>query len=156
MEFRIFSLIIFLVTGVIIYLEIMLGEPDSKWNKKRLYNRTWDIRYTCRQLKVKEINVENKGFLFSVRVEDGNGVESIGYKSPYKATDIYINDELVCKIHTLKNLFTMYITVEYVKERKGSEIYEIITKAYKISKKKLNEHYKTNGYGINLKSFYND
>ena len=156
MELFIFLLIIFLTLGITIYLTIMFSEPDSKWNKKRFWNRVWDIGYTCRILSLKEINVENKGCLFYVRTADGEKVESINYDSPYDATNIYINDELVCKIHRLKNLFTMYITLEYVKERSRNEIDEIIIKAYKISKQKLNEHYKINGYGDNSKSFYNN
>lgn len=154
MEFWIFISIMIVIYGIVIYLSVIIGEKDSKWNKKRFWNRVWNIRYTCRTLSIKEINVENKGCLFRVKTADGKEVESIDYSSPYCATDIYINDELVCKIHRLKNLFTMYITLEYVKERDRDEIDEIIMKAYKISKKKLNEHYKTNGYGINSKSFY--
>ena len=156
MKLFIFLLIIFFILGIAIYLTIMFSEPDSKWNKKRFWNRVGDIQHTCRILSLKEINVENKGCLFCVRTADGERVESIDYSSPYVASDIYINDELVCKIHRLKNTFVLYITLEYVKERDRNEIDEIIMKAYKISKQKLNEYYKTNGYGINSKSFYNN
>lgn len=156
MEFWIFLLIMIVVYGIGVYLAIINGEKDSKLNKKRFWNRVHNIEYACRKLNVTEINIENKGCLFRVRVADGKGVESIDYSSPYEATDIYINDELVCKIHKLKNLFTMYITLEYVKKRSRDEIDEIIMRAYKISKQKLNEHYKINGYGDNSKSFYNN
>lgn len=156
MGFWIFLLIMIVVYGIGIYLAIINGEKDSKLNKKRFWNRVWNIGYTCRILSIKEINVENKGCLFRVRTADGKGVERIDYSSPYNATDVYINDELVCKIHKLKNILALYITLEYVKERDRNEIDEIIMKAYKISKKKLNEHYKINGYGINSKSFYNN
>lgn len=156
MEFWIFLLIMIVVYGIGVYLAIINGEKDSKSNKKRFWNRVWNIGYTCRTLSIKEINVENKGCLFRVRTADGEEVEKIDYSSPYCATDVYINDELVCKIHRLKNTFALYITLEYVKERDRNEIDEIIMKAYKISKQKLNEHYKTNGYGINSKSFYNN
>lgn len=151
----IYILVTIVIYGITTYLAIMFGDSNSKWNKKRFWNKVWDIGYTCRKLKVTEINVENKGSLFCVRTADGKEIESIDYSSPYTVTDIYINDELVCKIHKLKNLFTMYITLEYAKERSRNEIDEIIMKAYKISKQKLNEHYKINGYGDNSKSFYN-
>lgn len=156
MNIWVFLLIIIVVYGIGIYLAIINGEADSKLNKKRFWNRVWNIGYTCRTLSIKEINVENKGCLFHVRTADGEKVECIDYSSPYNVTDVYINDELVCKIHRLKNIFALYITLEYVKERDRNEIDEIIMKAYKISKKKLNEHYKTNGYGINSKSFYSN
>ena len=154
MEFWIFLLMMIVVYGIGIYLAIINGDKDSKLNKKRFWEKVWDIKYTCSVLNIKEINVENKGCLFCVRVADGKRVESIDYSSPYDVTDIYINDELVCKVHKLKNLFTMYITLEYVKKRSRNEIDEIIMKAYKISKQKLNEHYKINGYENNSKSFY--
>ena len=156
MEFWIFLLIIIVVYGIGVYLAVINGEKDSKLNKKRFWNRVWNIGYTCRTLSIKEINVENKGCLFHVRIVDGEGVKSINYSSPYDVTDIYINDELVCKIHKLKNIFSMYITLEYAEKRSRDEIDEIVMKAYKISKKKLNEHYKINGYGDNSKSFYNN
>jgi hypothetical protein len=152
----IYILVITVIYGITMYLGIMFREPDSKWNKKRFWNKVRDIEYTCRKLKTTEINVENKGSLFCVRAADGKGIESIDYSSPYRVTDIYINDELVCKVHRLKNLFTTYITLEYAKERSRNEIDEIIMKAYKISKQKLNEYYKINGYGDNSKSFYSN
>lgn len=156
MNIWIFLLMLFLIGGITIYLGIMFNDSDSKWNKKRFWNRVWNIGYACRILSIKEINVENKGCLFRVKTADGKGIESIDYSSPYTATDIYINDELVCKIHKLKNIFTMYITLEYAKGRSRDEIDEIIMKVYKISKQKLNEHYKINGCGDNSKSFYNN
>ena len=156
MEFWIFLLSMIIMCGLWIYLVFTFQDKDSKWNKKRFWNRVWDIGYTCRILSLKEINVENKGCLFCVRTADGEKVKNINYSSPYDATDIYINNELVCKIHRLKNTFVLYITLEYVEKRDRNEIDEIIMKAHKISKQKLNEYYKTSGYGINSKSFYNN
>lgn len=156
MEFWIFLLSMIIMCGLWIYLMFTFQDKDSKWNKKRFWNRVWEIRYTCRTSSIKEINVKNKGCMFRVRIADGEGVKSINYSSPYDVTDIYINDELVCKIHKLKNIFSMYITLEYAEKRSRDEIDEIVMKAYKISKKKLNENYKINGYGDNSKSFYNN
>ena len=156
MGFWIVLLIIIVVYGTLMYLAVINGDKDSKLSKKIFWKRVRNIEYACRTLNVEEINVENKGYFFYVRTENGKRVEEIDYSSPYCATDIFINDELVCKIHRLKNLFTMYITLEYAKERSRDEIDEIIMKAYKISKQELNEHYKTNGYEHNSKSFYNN
>lgn len=146
-------LVMLVVCGVIMWFSM----PDGKWERKRFDRKLKDIQYACSVLKIEEINVANKGFLFRVRVVDEEKVKSISYSNPYIVTDIYINDELVCKLHRLENLFTMHRTLEYAGKRNQYEIDEIIKKAYKTSKKKLNEHYKTNSYESDLKSksFYN-
>ena len=140
------------VCGVIMYFNI----PDGKWDRKMFDRKIKHIKYACSVLKITEINVENKGFLFRVRVVDEEEVKSISYSNPHTVTDIYINDELVCRLHRLENLFTMHRTPEYASKRNSYEINEIIKKAYKTSKKKLNEHYKTNSYesDLKIKSFY--
>lgn len=160
MEFLIFILVLIFVTTVVIYLGIMFTDKDSWWNKKRFNKRAENIYCTCRTLKIKEINVKNKGSLFSIKVEYEKESKSISYSNPYSVTDIYINNELVCKIHKLRNVFTEYRTLEYSKERTRDEVDEIVIKAYKTSKKELNEYYneycKTDGYKTDKKSFYND
>lgn len=150
------DLIYFLILIFIAFVVAYFNMPDNKWDRKRFDKKVKDIKYACLVLKITEINVENKGFLFRVRVVDEEQVKSISYSNPHTVTDIYINDELVCKIHRLENLFTIHRTPEYVTERNSYEIDEIIKKAYKTSKKKLNEHYKTNSYKSDLdsKSFY--
>lgn len=130
-------------------------DDDSAWGKKRFDKKVWNIGYVCRLLKIEEFSVENKGFQFSVRVEDKDDYEGIRYiSSPYKTTDIYINDELVCRIHKFENLWVTYRTLEYTKERSMTEVNDIIVKAYKLSKKRENEYYKNKVAKENLNTFY--
>ena len=133
----------------------LVFDDDSAWSKKRFDKKVRNIGYVCRLLKIEELSVENKGFQFSVRVEDKDDYKGIRYiSSPYKTTDIYINDELVCRIHKLENLFVTYRTLEYTKERSMTEVDDIIVKAYKLSKKRENEYYKNKVAEENLNTFY--
>lgn len=130
-------------------------DDNSAWNKKRFDKKVRNIGYVCRILKIEELSVENKGFQFSVRVEDKDDYEGIRYiSSPYNTTDIYINDELVCRIHKLENLWVTYRTLEYTKERSMTEVNDIIVKAYKLSKKRENEYYNNKVAKENLNTFY--
>lgn len=144
-----------LCSALAICFEYLVLDKDSAWSKKRFDKKVWNIGYACRLLKIEEFNVENKGFQFSVRVEDKDNYKGIRYiSSPYKTTDIYINDELVCRIHKLENLFVTYRTLEYTKERSMTEVDDIIVKAYKLSKKIENEYYKNKVVEENLNTFY--
>ena len=139
---------------IVILIADWLGEPDSWLNKKKFDKRLSNIRDAYWRLNLEEIVVENKGFSFNVRIEKERRPEALNYTSPYSVTDIYINDELVCKLHKLENLFTKRRTLDYVKDRSRTEIDEIIKKACKISKQKLKEYYKTTPIDFGTKSFY--
>lgn len=151
MEYLIFILSYIVIVCVLTY-SFMLA---NKWNKKRFDIKAKGIKHACSILEIKEISIENKGCLFCVRVADEEQVKSISYSNPYNVTDIYINDELVYKIHRFENVFTTYRMPECTSKRKIYEIEEIVKKAYKISKKKLKKYYKTNGYK-DSESFYNN
>lgn len=139
-------------------LSIVFGftflHEDSAWNKKRFDSKVWNIGFVCRILHIEEFNFEYKGFQFGVRTEDEKHNENIQGYSPYSVTNIYINDELVCKIHKLKDVFKSYRFIEYTQDRKAGEVRDIILKAYKASKKKEYEHYDNNIKEKDSKTFY--
>lgn len=149
----------FWYTLLVIFLAIVLNTlsyEDSWWNKRRFDKKVSGIRCTCRQLNVEEIKVENKGRSFTVKVEAEQKPAKISYSSPYSVTDIYINNEIVCKLHKLENLFVKYRTLEYVEGRSREEINYIILKAYKISKKEVKQYSKMKPYNCGFKSFYEE
>ena len=133
-----------------------LTDPDSWPNKKRFAKRLSKISSACWRLDVEEIQIENKGRIFNVRVVEGQRQASLSCRGPYSVTDIYINGELVCKLHMLTNLFTEYRTLEYVDNRSRTEIDEIVKKACRVSKQKLKEYYKSTPCDFGLKSFYKE
>lgn len=127
---------------------------DSAWNKKRFDKKVWNIGFVCRILNIKEFNFEHKGFQFWVRIDDDNDYDHIQGYSPYCTTNIYINDELVCKVHKLNDVFKTYRFIEYTKDRKEEEIMDIILGAYKASKKKENLYYDSKAEERNSTTFY--
>ena len=127
---------------------------DSAFNKKRFAEKVWNIKFVCKLLNVKEFNFEHKGFQFWVRIDEDDNYDNIQGYDAYCVTNIYINDELVCKIHKLKNVFTTYRMIEYTQDRKAEEIRDVVLKAYKASRKKEYEYYDKKINEEDSKTFY--
>lgn len=143
-----------LANALIIKLGFVFFYHDSAWNKKRFDKKVDNIGFVCRILHIEEFNFENKGFQFGVRIEDKKHSENIQGYTPYSTVNVYINDELVCKIHKLENAFTTYRMIEYTKDRKAEEVRDVILKAYKASKKMENEYYNRKIDENDSKTFY--
>lgn len=150
---EILRMIIFIIVTATLWT--IWDDEDSWLNKKRFDEKLSDIRFACSILKIEDIDLMDKGTIFHVKVEDKKDLEKISYGSPYSVTNIYINNELVCKLHRLENLFIKQRTLEYTKNRSRIEIDGIISRAYKIAKKEIQQYHKTTHYNDDSKSFYN-
>ena len=124
-------------------------------HKKMFDKRLGNIRLYSAIMESDSINFEDKGVLFSVKIVDSthNGID---YGSPYETRGVYVNDELVCRVHKLEHLFIKSRVIEYTKNRPVTEIDKIISKAYKASKKGYNQYFNDKYESEKkLKSFYN-
>lgn len=126
-------------------------------HKKMFDKRLGNIRLYSAIMESDGINFEDKGILFSVKIVDStqNGIGYYG--NPYETRDVYVNDELVCRVHKLEHVFVVSRVIEYTENRSATEIDKIISKAYKASKKGYNQYFNDKYESEKkLKSFYND
>lgn len=124
--------------------------------KRNINKRLGSIRLYSAIMESDTINFEDKGILFSVKVKDDKH-SSISYSSPYETRDVYVNDELVCRVHKLEHVFVASREIEYTKNRSITEVNKIISKAYKASKKGYNQYF-NDKYETEkkMKSFYSN
>lgn len=157
MNGKMFLIVYVLVSVLLVIILTNLSDEDSRFNKKRLAKKLSKIGFACRVLEVRNIMTEDKGLLFTVKIDDTRSPEKLTYCCPYEVTDVYINDELVCKMHKLKNTFIKHWAFEYVRDRSRAEIDTIIKKAYKTSIKELNRYFENRTlYDYGVKSFYKE
>ena len=123
--------------------------------KKIFDKRLGSIRLYSAMMESDGIYFEDKGTMFSVKIVDST-YNGINYSSPYETRDVYVNDELVCKVHKLEHTFVKSRVIEYTKNRSITEIDKIISKAYKTSKKRYNQYFNDKYESEKKsKSFYN-
>jgi hypothetical protein len=101
---------------------------------KRLSKKVSLIESASRHAEDKPISFESKGKFFTIKVEKANTGPGLTYETLYTCRNIYINDELVCKVHGLERLFTKCFLAEFSDKRHDYEIGELIDAAYKKAK----------------------
>ena len=114
--------------------------PDGKFALKSLHNKLENIRYYIEKKKWESIPVFYKNKHFTVRVERTKPIEGLYYNKIYYI-DVYINDELVCRLWSKDCTFSKYRWVETTHKRHPSEIFAIINQANKAYKKMYKEDF---------------
>lgn len=114
--------------------------PDGKFALKSLHNKLENIRYYTEKKKWEHIPVFYKNKHFTVRVERTKPVEGLNYNKLYYI-DVYINDELVCRLWSKDCTFTKFRWVETTDKRHSTEIFAIIRQANKAYKKMYKEDF---------------
>ena len=101
----------------------------------------------------------SKGQLFTISVEQVKTGPGLQYETipAYTCKDVYINDELVCKMHQLDRLFGKAFLAEFSHKRNGYEVSELIDVAYKKAKC-INKTYweKFTANSLKTNSFYSE
>ena len=138
-----FSAII--IAAFIIYLScyiIPCSESSSKLYGKRLNKRVNLISSVNRSEK-QPMYFESKGKTFRISVEDMAVAPGLQYETipAYTCRNIYIDDELVCRLHRLERLFNKTYLAEFSSKRHDYEVIELIEVAYKKAKKLDKEYW---------------
>ena len=128
--------------------------PDGKFALKHLHNQLEDIRYYTEKKKWESFPVFYKDKQFTLRIDRNIPVESLNYNELYYL-DVYINDELVCRLWSKDCIFSKYRWVETTTERHSTEIFAIINQANKVYKKMYKEDFnKEFSKTMNDKSYF--
>ena len=127
------------MTVFLIYLFcyiIPYSESSSRKYGKRL-NKKVELIASAGRSDVKSIAFCNKGKTFTIRVENMEVPPGLHYETipAYTCKNIYIDDELVCKIHRLERLFNKSYLAEFSNKRHDYEVTELIEAAYREAKK---------------------
>ena len=130
------------IVGIFIVEIARANEPGCRSYGRRMARKIRKIQRACRHDGT-SIEFLSKGAKFSIKVENVKAAPGIKYETipVYSCKDVYINDELVCKIHCLEALFGKTYITEYSNKRHESEIEDLIKKAYKTAKQLDKEYW---------------
>ena len=135
-----FLILNFTFTFIMTWFMINWELPDGKFALKSLHNKLENIRYYTEKKKWEHIPVFYKNKHFTVRVERTKPIEGLNYNKIYYI-DVYINDELVCRLWSKDCTFSKYRWVETTDKRHSTEIFAIIRQANKAYKKMYREDF---------------
>lgn len=105
---------------------------------------------------IKDIEVQKRGKTFNIKVEQEKGPEGISFiSSRYTYQNVYINDELVCRVHSItSNIFTSRSIAEFSSKRDEAETVSLINLAAKEATR-LQKNYYNNRSKHKSNSFFN-
>ena len=131
---------------------------DSRKYGKLMAKKVAKISSAIDHSKKGFIEVFNNTERFLIKIEDQKVAPGIYYSTipVYTCKNIYINDELVCKLHKLNGTFTKTYCTEFSCDRVESEIASLIDKAFANAKKIDKEYWKNFSTELPKKSFYNN
>lgn len=135
-----FLILTFIYTFILVYIAMNCELPDGKFALKSLHNKLENIRYYTEKKKWESLPVFYKNTKFSVSVHRETPVEGLDCYGLYYL-DVYINNELVCRLWSKERTFTKYRWVETTDKRHSTEIFTIIKQANKAYKKMYKEDF---------------
>ena len=150
-------MLIFIAISIIVAtVAVSANEHGCRIHGRRMARRIRKIQlaYYPNSTPIKFLN---KSIEFSISVENAKVDPGIKYETipVYSCKNVYIHDEIVCKIHCLEGLFGKTYIAEYSDKRHDHEIEELINTAYATAKQ-LDKEYWENWQKEHLKtnSFY--
>ena len=147
-----------LIMGFIIFTIFCGQNSDSRRFGKRMYKKLCTIASAISYSKKDCLEITSMGEKFFVRVADEKVAPGIKYTTipVYTCKNVYINDELVCKVHVLTGLFQKSYCTEYSHQREETEIDHLIKCAHKTAKQIDKDYWKDwLKRQENKKTFYN-
>lgn len=140
MSFVVFLTIDIILSSIFVWFIMSTQLPDGKFALKSLHNKLEDIKYYIEKKKWESFPVFYKNKHFRLRIERNTPVESLSYNKLYYI-NVYINDELVCRLWSKDCIFSKYRWVETTSKRHSNEIFDIINQANKAYKKMYREDF---------------
>lgn len=158
MSFSLYLVCMFVFFGYFMYNVITYSESSSRKYGKHLNKKVQCIAFASRS-EDKTIEFTSKGKRFCIKVANAEVPPGLKYDTipVYTCKDVYINDELVCKVHKLERLFSKSFVAEFCDHRNEYEIAELIDAAYKAAKKLDTEYWSNySKKQQQMNSFYNE
>lgn len=146
--------------GFIVVISVISVEtdlPETARYGKRFNRKLCEIESAISHSKLDAFELTHKGRHFSIKINNTEPVPGFHYSTipVYTCTDVFIDDELVCKVHKLKNTFKKYFSVEFSSKREYPEVEDLIYTAAKLARKMESEYWKNHfANRTNEKSFY--
>lgn len=141
---------------VMTYLIISFTLPIGRFALKSFENKLDIIIYFIKSKNLETFKFEDKGKIFKINIECITPVENFSYQKVIYY-NIYINQELVCRMWKTDKLFTAFRLLECSTKRNSEEIFKLIDIAYekinKLNKEDINKRAKDT---IDGRSFYKD
>lgn len=129
-----FIILDFVFAFILSWLMLNFQLPSGRFALKKFENWLWDIKYHIERKKVDKFEFTYKNKMFSIRLEKFKPVDNFSYNT-VEYQDIYINDELVCRLWSVDHTFSKHRWIETSNKRHSEEIFSII----KYAKKKANK-----------------
>ena len=139
---------IYIMSTAIVFVTVFMQfvSSDSWFQLKRFYNKLETIRL-WQQLRIddgleEDLLVPVRGNQFKFFIVKNSEASDDCYFANYLRIYIYINDELVCKLHRLESisLFSRY-ALSYKSDYIPDEINLIVKEAYKQAKTEMSAYY---------------
>ena len=100
----------------------------------------------------------NVKFRFNVKVEKETPYIGLEYETipMYKSYAVYIDDEIVCRAHVIRQLSKDHTFLEFSSKRKSDEVIDIVKKADKVARELNHERVVKWFSKYDSKSFYSE
>lgn len=122
------------VVLVLTWFVMNMSQPDGKFALKMLERKLDKITDTINIKQFEKLHFNKLGLHFYIYIEKVTPIKSLSYKSVYYK-NVYINGELVCRLwHMERTLFAARM-FEHVDKRLDTELFELISAAYKEARK---------------------
>lgn len=133
---QIFVICMAVATMAVIISAAPYSESSSRKYGKRLGKKLDVIEDAIRHQCNLAVEVVSKGTVFTIKVENAKVEPGIKFATipVYTCRNVYINDELVCKLHRLETLFGKTFVAEFSEKRHEFEVSELVDLAYKKAK----------------------
>ena len=135
-----FLILNFTITFIMVYIVLNWELPNGKFALKSLHNKLENIKHYTEQKKWESFPVFYKNTYFNIKVERVKPIEGLNYNEIHYI-DIYINNELVCRLWSKDCTFSKYRWVETTNKRHSNEIFAIIKQAKRAYKKMYKEDF---------------
>ena len=133
---QVFVICMAVATLIVILSAAPYSESSTRKYGKRLGKKLDVIEDAIKHQGNLAVEVVSKATAFAVNVENVKVEPGIKFATipVYTCRNVYVNDELVCKLHKLEALFGKTFVAEFSEKRHEFEISELIDLAYKKSK----------------------
>lgn len=158
-------IIISVVVGFSLYMTITeikasrRQAPDGKVFVKDFMEMIDDIETALTDSKKDYLEAFVSGnFKFKVRVNKEVPYTGLEYETipMYKSHAIYIDDELVCRVHVIHPYYKDKVFIEFSSRRKIEEVIDIVKRAQKVANEYNHEHAVNWFSKYDSKSFYSE
>ena len=133
---QIFVICMAVAAMIVIISAAPYSESSTRKYGKRLGKKLDVIETAIKHQGNLAVEVISKATAFTVNVENVKVEPGIKFATipVYTCRNVYVNNELVCKLHKLEALFGKTFVAEYSEKRHEFEVSEIIDLAYKKAK----------------------